>query len=62
MIYWFVHITTGILSRFLFRVEVRGGENIPEKGAFILASNHRSNIDPAILATSINRKLFFRHL
>jgi 1-acyl-sn-glycerol-3-phosphate acyltransferase len=59
MIYWFVHITTGILSRFLFRVEVIGGENIPEKGAFILASNHRSNIDPAILATSINRKLFF---
>jgi 1-acyl-sn-glycerol-3-phosphate acyltransferase len=59
MIYWFVHITTGILSRFLFRVEVRGGENIPEKGAFILASNHRSNIDPVLLATSVNRKLFF---
>jgi 1-acyl-sn-glycerol-3-phosphate acyltransferase len=59
MIYWLVHITTGILSRCLFRVKTRGGENIPERGAFILASNHRSNIDPVLLATSVNRKLFF---
>jgi 1-acyl-sn-glycerol-3-phosphate acyltransferase len=62
MLYWFVHITTGILSRFLFSVEIRGRENIPGKGAFILASNHRSNLDPAVLAASIVRKLFFRHL
>jgi 1-acyl-sn-glycerol-3-phosphate acyltransferase len=59
MLYWLVHITAGILSRCLFSVEIRGGENIPEKGAFILASNHRSNIDPVLLATSVNRKLFF---
>ena len=59
MLYCFVHITAGILFRCLFSVEIRGRENISEKGAFILSSNHKSNIDPVLLATSVKRKLFF---
>jgi len=36
---------------------VVGRENIPEKGAFILASNHVSYLDPPILGTSMYRSL-----
>jgi 1-acyl-sn-glycerol-3-phosphate acyltransferase len=59
MFYWFIHIITGILSRFLFSLKVEGIENIPGEGAFIIASNHRSNLDPVVLAVSTSRKLFF---
>ncbi|MDD5504293.1 MAG: lysophospholipid acyltransferase family protein [Candidatus Omnitrophica bacterium] len=59
MFYWFVQIIIGILARFLFRFKIQGGENIPSKGGFILASNHRSNLDPVILSVCIDRKLFF---
>lgn len=59
MFYWFVYIIVGILVKILFRVKVIGSENIPRRGAFILASNHRSNLDPVIISTAIKRKLYF---
>jgi 1-acyl-sn-glycerol-3-phosphate acyltransferase len=59
MTYWFVQVIVGVLSRLLFRLEVKGMENIPSAGPFMLASNHRSNLDPPILAVSIRRKLYF---
>jgi len=39
------------------RVKVQGSENVPSKGAFILASNHISNMDPFLVGTCITRKL-----
>lgn len=59
MFYWVAQIITGILARIFFQLEVTGSENIPGKGAFILASNHRSNLDPIIVADAIERKLYF---
>jgi 1-acyl-sn-glycerol-3-phosphate acyltransferase len=59
MAYWFIQIVVGILARFLFRLEIRGRHYIPKNGPFILASNHRSNLDPVILAVCTDRKLFF---
>ncbi|MFA5069426.1 MAG: lysophospholipid acyltransferase family protein [Candidatus Omnitrophota bacterium] len=47
------------MARFLFRLEIRGRGNIPSNGAFILASNHRSNLDPVILSVCIDRRLSF---
>lgn len=48
---------------FLFKVfcglEVSGRENLPKKGAFILASNHTSNLDPMILGVASFRELNF---
>ena len=34
------------LLRFVFRLEVRGKENVPRAGGFVLAANHISNLDP----------------
>ncbi len=48
-------ITVGILFvllKLFFRFRMIGTENIPFKGAFLLASNHSSYLDPPILASS----------
>ena len=40
-------------------LHVDGKENIPENGPFIVVSNHLSNLDPAILMTSLPRRVYF---
>jgi 1-acyl-sn-glycerol-3-phosphate acyltransferase len=39
----------GLLARLLFAARIEGIEHIPRQGAFILVSNHCSNLDPPIL-------------
>ena len=49
---WFYHPGTaiaGFLARLLFRARIEGVEHVPRTGAFILVSNHCSNLDPPIL-------------
>jgi 1-acyl-sn-glycerol-3-phosphate acyltransferase len=47
------------LMRFWFRISVEGEEHIPATGSVILASNHRSNVDPVLLACAIRRPVSF---
>lgn len=50
------------LSRFLRRlmnIRFEGRENLPAQGPVILCSNHRSNFDPVLLGTVLQRDLFF---
>lgn len=48
---------------FLFKIfsrwEIRGIEHVPLEGPIILASNHRSNLDPVVIAAAAPRKLSF---
>jgi 1-acyl-sn-glycerol-3-phosphate acyltransferase len=49
---WFHHpgcAIAGFLARLLFRARLEGVEHIPREGAFIVVSNHCSNLDPPIL-------------
>jgi 1-acyl-sn-glycerol-3-phosphate acyltransferase len=41
------------------RFEVKGTENVPEKGGFILACNHLSYIDPPAVGCRIRRNLHY---
>ena len=41
---------------FLFVKEVKGKDNIPAKGGFIVASNHASYIDPLAITSAIFKK------
>lgn len=53
-------VITKILNvavRILFRVEVKGIENVPKEGACILACNHKSNWDPVFIAGLINSRV-----
>lgn len=43
----------------LFSAEILGKENVPLKGAVILAANHLSNFDPPFLATYLDRPVFY---
>lgn len=43
----------------LYRLKVEGGENVPEKGPIVLASNHISNIDPVFLGMACRRQVRF---
>lgn len=42
-----------------FRMRFRGLGNIPPKGAFILASNHQSFLDPLFVGIALKRQLCF---
>ncbi len=47
------------LMRKVFRIKVSGEENIPPSGAYIVASNHRSYLDPPVLNAVFPEPLFF---
>ncbi len=47
------------LIRTWFRIRLQGEEHVPEVGPVILASNHRSNMDPVVLASAVRRPVAF---
>ncbi len=49
----------GQILRLLFGLKVRGQENVLPDGKLIVASNHRSNLDPAILGAALPREAHF---
>ena len=48
-----------VLTRFVYRFEVRGDENIPAAGAAILVCNHVSFVDPVLLMAASPRPICF---
>jgi len=42
----------------LMRLDVRGRENVPRRGALIVASNHLHNFDPEVVGAVIPRTVF----
>ena len=42
-----------------FRIHVCGRENVPDKGAFVLVSNHQSYLDPVFCGIYLKRPLYF---
>lgn len=59
MIYFLTYYLTKLLSLIFFPRRVIGKNHIPKSGAFILASNHISNLDPPILGISTSRHLYY---
>lgn len=47
------------IYKFLFRGHLVGGENIPQKDAFIMVSNHGSLLDPPLLGHALGRNISF---
>lgn len=60
MFYWVLKfVLVGPILRVLFRPDVQGLENIPSKGAAILASNHLSFSDSIFLPLMVRRRVTF---
>jgi len=53
-----INVVHGIMRVVLF-YKIKGKENIPVDGAFLLCSNHRSWIDPLLIAAGSHRQLTF---
>ncbi|HEY8460669.1 MAG TPA: lysophospholipid acyltransferase family protein [Blastocatellia bacterium] len=47
------------LFRVFFTVEYHGVENVPEEGAVIIAGNHPSYLDPALVGLPVKRRIRF---
>ncbi len=59
MFYWVTWFFVKIIRGLFFPIRVYGIEHIPSNGAFILASNHRSYLDPMIIPILIKRRISF---
>ncbi len=59
MFYSLLRIIFRFIFKILFRTQVIGLENVPKKGALILAANHLSNWDPPFLATFLEREVSY---
>ncbi len=58
---WY-EIAAGLLAVFckiFFRLRLFGRENIPKKGAFILAANHQSYLDPVLCGATLHRQMHY---
>jgi long-chain acyl-CoA synthetase len=57
--FWYmVSRLTAVIASDRFHLRVRGLENLPKSGAYILSSNHQSYIDPLILASVLPPEVF----
>ncbi|MBA7515660.1 Bifunctional protein Aas [subsurface metagenome] len=59
MFYYVVKAICWLILKIFWRMEIIGIENLPQSGGMIIASNHVSYLDPAVLAASLNRKIYF---
>lgn len=49
----------GCVLKVCMRFKIKGKENIPSQGAFLLCSNHMSAMDPILIAAGCKRQLTF---
>lgn len=59
MFYYVAKAICWLILKIFWRMEIIGIENLPQSGGLIIASNHVSYLDPAVLAASLNRKIYF---
>ncbi|WP_307785362.1 lysophospholipid acyltransferase family protein [Microbacterium hibisci] len=54
-VFWPLAAIVVPLVGLIFKIEVEGGENLPREGAYVLAPNHLSEIDPLVVAVAVWR-------
>jgi glycerol-3-phosphate dehydrogenase (NAD(P)+) len=59
IIYWFVRLTFQPFFLVYFRMNRIGREHIPSNGPVILAANHRSFLDPFVIACMARRPMYY---
>jgi 1-acyl-sn-glycerol-3-phosphate acyltransferase len=59
ILYWTGWTISRLVAKIIYRVKVSGTNNIPQSGAFILASNHISYFDPPLVGSCITREVYF---
>lgn len=54
-IFWPLAAIVVPLAGLIFKIEIRDGHKLPREGAFVLAPNHVSEIDPIVVAVAVWR-------
>lgn len=57
--YWIAKWILRTFGILFFRFRAYGSQNVPDEGAFILASNHQSYLDPIFCGLALKRHLHF---
>ena len=58
----FLHALLAAPARFVLRVHVKGRENIPKEGGYVMLCNHMSFLDPIVLSAAFPRKRMPKYL
>jgi 1-acyl-sn-glycerol-3-phosphate acyltransferase len=58
-VYGVSHYLLALARAMFFRGEVAGLENIPRSGAFLIAGNHASHLDPPFIGSQVPRQMSF---
>ena len=59
MIYWLGYVLWKFLSWIFYPLTIKGLENLPPQGGFIIASNHQSYLDPMIIGLCFRCRLTY---
>ena len=59
LVYWIVRAVLQPFFLIYFRMSRIGREHIPDEGPVIIASNHRSFLDPFVIATMAKRPMYY---
>jgi 1-acyl-sn-glycerol-3-phosphate acyltransferase len=59
IVYWLLRAIVQPSAHIYFRLSRIGREHIPAEGGFIIASNHRSFLDPFVIALMARRPIYF---
>ena len=57
--YFFALAILGFYVKLKYKLKVYGAENVPEQGAYILASNHLESLDPVFIAAGQKKRQVF---
>lgn len=57
--YWFLFSIIEGFMRLIFRIEIKGKENIPTEGGGIVCANHISNWDPLAVQIAVKRRIYY---
>jgi 1-acyl-sn-glycerol-3-phosphate acyltransferase len=57
--YWFSHNIVRVIYDGFFRGDIEGGENLPNRGPFLLAANHQSHLDPPFVGAPVPHEIAF---
>lgn len=59
MFYYIAKMIVLVIIKMIFRIEVHGLKNIPQKGPVIICPNHISLLDPPVVGALLNRRIYF---
>ena len=59
MIYWISYYILKISGQIFSPRTILGKEHLPKEGGFILASNHKSNLDPFLIGLCFHRRISY---